>query len=152
MGRFQGFYTGEEIADDNTSFSGTEFFARKRQTRGKESVLSRQLKIWNSEFRKCSSISDYQDYIKKYNNSDNPYIVEAIEIINNSKRSAQPNNNTTNQSPPQRDQYLILRIIGTILLFVAIGLFSIVVEISGWVKYVIIGCGLPIMKWIWNKD
>lgn len=81
MGRFQGFYTGVEIAEENTSYSETGVFARRRQKEDYNRVSSRQLKIWQSDFDKCSTLTDYQNYINKYNSPDNPCISEAKQKI-----------------------------------------------------------------------
>ncbi len=81
MGRFQGFYTGGEIAEENTSYSETEVFAKRRQKQENCRVSTRQLNIWSSDLSKCSSLEDYQNYIRKYDNPDNPCITEAKQRI-----------------------------------------------------------------------
>lgn len=77
MGRFQGFYTGAEIAEDNTRSSESEFFAKRRQNPENGHVSTRQLRVWQCDFDKCSTLTDYSNYIKKYGNTDNPYIEQA---------------------------------------------------------------------------
>lgn len=81
MGRFQGFYTGGEIAEENTSNSESEVFAKRRQKQENDRVSTRQLKIWQSDLDKCTTLSDYQSYEKKYDSPDNPCIHEAKQKI-----------------------------------------------------------------------
>lgn len=77
MGRFKGFYTGGEIAEENTDHSGVGGFVNKRKKRESSPASKRQLNVWSHDLSKCSSIRDYQNYIKKYDNPNNPYIIEA---------------------------------------------------------------------------
>lgn len=81
MGRFQGFYTGGDVAEENTSYSETEFFAKRRHKQENGRVSTRQMKIWQCDLDKCVTLSDYQNYVKKYNSSDNPCISEANQKI-----------------------------------------------------------------------
>lgn len=81
MGRFQGFYTGGEVTEENKVYSDTEAFAKRRQKRENARVSTRQLNIWSSDLSKCSSLADYQNYVKKYDSSGNPCIVEAKQRI-----------------------------------------------------------------------
>lgn len=81
MGRFQGFYTGGEIVEENTSYSETEVFAKRRQKQESGRVSTRQLKIWQGDLDKCVTLSDYQNYVKKYDSPDNPCISEAKQKI-----------------------------------------------------------------------
>lgn len=97
MGRFQGFYTGGEVAEDNTSYSEAEVFSKRHQKQENGRVSSRQLKIWQGDLDKCVTLSDYQNYVKKYNSSDNPCISEANQKIDdltfaNCKSIAEYNN------------------------------------------------------------
>lgn len=57
-----------------------------------------------------------------------------------------------NNSKWENDPYLILRIIGTILLFAGAVFLTMVINISGWTKgLAFLGC-TAIGKWIWNED
>lgn len=77
MGRFQGFYTGAEIAEDNRSSSESGLFVKRRQRSEKSHVSTRQLRVWQCDFDKCSTLTDYQNYINKCDNTHNPYIEQA---------------------------------------------------------------------------
>lgn len=81
MGRFQGFYTGEEVAEENVNFSEDDAFAKRQQKQENTQTSKRQLNVWRVDLSKCSSISDYRRYVQKYDRPDNPYIVEAKQKI-----------------------------------------------------------------------
>lgn len=153
MGRFAGFYTGAEDAEEKIIPSETEIFARRNLNREGNKVSGSLLSLWRKEFQKCVSISDYQNYIKKYSSQENPYIVEAMEKVDNSGRSLITPVNKDAPQGKKGDPFLFLRIIGTILLFGVIGLVIAVFESPNQiVKIIIVGCGLAVLKWIWDKD
>lgn len=77
MGRFQGFYTGGDVAEENTSYSETEVFANRRQKQENGRVSTRQMKIWQCDLDKCVTLSDFQNYVKKYNSFNNPCLSKA---------------------------------------------------------------------------
>lgn len=77
MGRFQGFYTGGDVAEENSVYSETEVFAKRRQKQENGRVSTRQMKIWQCDLDKCVTLSDFQNYVKKYNSSNNPCLSEA---------------------------------------------------------------------------
>lgn len=81
MGRFEGFYIGDKVAEQDVNLSGTELFASRRDTKETGQVSSRQTKIWKTDFDKCCSISDYQNYVKKYDNPKNSCIKDAKQKI-----------------------------------------------------------------------
>lgn len=81
MGRFQKFYTGQDDSSQQDSQSNPYYFAKQRQTKEMEPAAMNQQATWREAYTKCSSISDYQDYIKNYDSSDNPYIAEATGMM-----------------------------------------------------------------------
>lgn len=81
MGRFEQFYTGEDTPESEATFPDIDGSVRVRQTRERPKVSQRQLHFWKKDLSKCSSILDYQNYVKKYNTPENPYINEAKQKI-----------------------------------------------------------------------
>lgn len=81
MGRFEQFYTGGDTPESEATFPEIDGPVRVKQTRERPKVSQRQLDIWEKDLSRCSSILDYQNYVKKYNTPDNPYINEAKQKI-----------------------------------------------------------------------
>ena len=81
MGRFEQFYTGGDTPESEATFPEIDGPVRVKQTRERPKVSQRQLHIWENDLSRCSSILDYQNYVKKYNTPDNPYINEAKQKI-----------------------------------------------------------------------
>lgn len=82
MGRFHGFYKGDDDTIDTNIISEIElFFAKRRQNKDNPTVRERRLNIYKRELNRCSSLSDYQNYVKKYDNPDNPFVSEAKQKI-----------------------------------------------------------------------
>lgn len=80
MGRFADFNKGDTYSKSSVVRTEDVVFTRKHRQE-KEHVSTRLAEVWKSDFRKCASISDFQSYIKKYDNPDNPFIAEAKQRI-----------------------------------------------------------------------
>lgn len=127
MGRFEGFYTGGEAAVDNGGFSRGDIFKKEKQKRDKEDARRAQLELWINEIKKCSSISDYQNYIKRFDNPDNPYILKAKnrvkELSHIATDNSQGNNNKlVSQSSSNDSSGLFKVIIGVVVILLGVAL------------------------------
>lgn len=161
-------FANSDIEDGNSSELSSIRHKQKRDTR----IGSRIERVWATDFERCESREDFEKYISKYGKYEsNKYVIQAqnnIEshntevkniteqktVIHKAKQTSVHLAKSRLQDNPDKKRYLsiILRIIGGILLIGAVGLLSTVIEIAGWIKYVFIGGGLAVLKFIWSKD
>lgn len=82
MGRFEGFYTGEDATVDDGGFSGSEVFAQRRLKKEREQAKAKQLEQWENELQQCSNRKTLKRYIEKYKSiPENPYVRNASEKL-----------------------------------------------------------------------
>lgn len=82
MGRFEGFYTGEEANVNDGGFANSEVFAQRRKKKEREEAKIKQREQWKVEYQQCSTRKALKQYIDKYQYvTENPYVGDAREKL-----------------------------------------------------------------------
>lgn len=78
MGRFAGFYTGDDTQSGACGFRDSETFNNVRDRKEKEAAHKLQLDVWDREYQQCNTRNSLEMFVKRHkSDSDNPYVEQA---------------------------------------------------------------------------